>query len=72
MCVAARMGAIGKNLRGVAVKLGGGRDGLAGREWEEFIVPGIWEKNGGSVKGEEVAEGGRVNFDSSTMSLWRA
>ncbi len=48
----------------MAVNPGGGREGLAGREWEEFMAAlGIWEKKGGSVKWEVVG-GGRVNFDS--------
>ena len=44
---------IGKNLRGVAENPVGGRDGLAGSEWEELdaaAAAAIWEKNGGSVK----------------------
>ena len=35
---------IGKNLRGVALNPRG-RDGLEGREWEEFAVAVNWGKN---------------------------
>ena len=68
---------MGKNLRGVAVKLPGGREGLAGREWEELMVPAIWEKKGGRVKWEVVGgPTGMGYLDSMTpisfrlTSLW--
>lgn len=66
-CRAAAAGvATGKNLRGVAVKPCGGREGLAGREWEELRPPGIWEKKVGSVKCEvEGGTTGRVNLVGS-------
>lgn len=52
------------------MKLGGGREGLAGREWEEFMPPVIWwAKKEGRVKGEEVEGAWRENLDSMDKSL---
>ena len=58
---------MGKNLIGVAPNPGGGREGLAGREWEEEV--GIWEKKAGRVKWVEVGGLGSINLDSISFKL---
>lgn len=58
---------MGKNLIGVAPNPCGGRDGLAGREWEE--EGGIWEKKAGRVKWVEVGGVGSTNLDSISFKL---